>query len=127
MSFLICDNKVTKLDIPLINVPSGNGTYLLLKTGDTWEWKSYTSTGTISVDITEGEVSNQTFGIELILNITNKVKFINSDGITVYYDDKSIQLNGLIDQCFILIKEPSSFRCTTNEYGSVTARFISAV
>ncbi|KAK8800531.1 hypothetical protein WA171_005162 [Blastocystis sp. BT1] len=136
MSFLICDNNVTKLNIPLINIPSGNGTFLLVKTGDTWEWKSYTGStggvGSIDISISEwkdpvdsDDITNRSFGIELVLSVTDKVKFINTDGITVYYDNNSIQLNGLVEQCFILIKEASSFRYTNNQYGSVSVRFIS--
>ena len=125
MSFLICDNNVTKLNIPL-----------LVKTGDTWEWKSYTGStggvGSIDISISEwkdpvdsDDITNRSFGVELVLSVTDKVKFINTDGITVYYDNNSIQLNGLVEQCFILIKEASSFRYTNNQYGSVSVRFIS--
>ena len=126
MSFLICDNNVTKLDIPLINIPVENGRFLLVKTGDTWEWKSYTgsTSGTGSIDISDVD-SNRSFGVELLLTVTDKVKFINTDGITVYYDNNTIHLNGLVDQCFIIIKEVSSFQYTTNQYGSLSVRFIS--
>ena len=136
MSFLICDNNVTKLDIPLINIPVENGRFLLVKTGDTWEWKSYTgsTSGTGSIDISDVVTdpsdpfvgaTNRSFGVELLLTVTDKVKFINTDGITVYYDNNTIHLNGLVDQCFIIIKEVSSFQYTTNQYGSLSVRFIS--
>lgn len=126
MSFLICDNNITKLDIPLINIPVENGRFLLVKTGDTWEWKSYTgsTSGTGNIDISDVD-SNRSFGVELLLTVTDKVKFINTDGITVYYDNNTIHLNGLVDQCFIIIKEVSSFQYTTNQYGSLSVRFIS--
>ena len=85
MSFLICDNNVTKLNIPLINIPSGNGTFLLVKTGDTWEWKSYTGStggvGSIDISISEwkdpvdsDDITNRSFGVELVLSVTDKVK-----------------------------------------------------
>lgn len=136
MSFLICDNNVTQLDIPLINIPSGNGSFLLAKSGDTWEWKSYTlptGTGSLEISISEWKDSQQSigstsgsFGVELVLTVTDKVNFINTDGITVFYDNKSIELTGLVDHCFILLKDVSSFRCTNNDYGSVSVRFVAS-
>ena len=92
----------------------------------------YRGVGSIDISISEwkdpvdsDDITNRSFGVELVLSVTDKVKFINTDGITVYYDNNSIQLNGLVEQCFILIKEASSFRYTNNQYGSVSVRFIS--
>ena len=121
MSYIILDNKVTTLDIPLISVPTEiDNEYLLCKNGDDFTWKSAnikSSTGIIQSE----ELSELTKYVYVTVNVTDTVNFINTDGLLVSNGDK---VNSIYQSSLIKVEDYTRFSIKPNRYSSISQVYL---
>ena len=111
MSHLFVDNEHIKLDIPLISVPEGNGKFLLVKNDNGYEWKSFTGSvggGELSVAICKCE-----------LTVLNPVKYINTDCITLSFDQSEMKVYPWQTYFIIVVQDVDTINYEDNEYGTL--------
>lgn len=112
MSHLFVDNEHIKLDIPLISIPQNDGKFLLVKNADGYEWKSYSSTGS------GGELDFAI--IACTLNVTDVVKYINSDCIDLTFDNTKVKVYPWQTYFIIAVKDVDTIAYEDNMYGTLS-------
>lgn len=111
MSHLFVDNEHIKLDIPLISVPQTDGKFLLVKNADGYEWKSFSGTAGSELDFAI---------IACTLNVTDPVKYINSDCIELVFDNNKVKVYPWQTYFIIAVKDVETISYEDNTYGSLS-------
>lgn len=113
MSHLFVDNEHIKLDIPLISIPQNDGKFLLVKNADGYEWKSYSGSSSGGSELNFAIIACS-------LNVTDPVKYINSDCIELTFDNTKVKVYPWQTYFIIAVKNVDTISYEDNMYGSLS-------
>ncbi len=131
MSFLITETESTRIDIPLIAIPDANGKYLLVRSSEGYEWRSYNESETVTpvnVGISDSSDENSIM-VDVKIEFPHaheRIQFINSGGVTVTVDGKTYLLDGIVCHLCCLVKDPTTFVCERNTWGLISIQWLNA-